>query len=87
MGFHLLNHCFVECIHVKFVKNNGGDKGLSRQVELNVLLEIVERVLIALYQDQVEALLSKEVSVYAASFGTCTIDYCSVCFVADISNL
>lgn len=58
MGFHLLNHCLVECVHIKFVKNNGGNEWLSGQIKLNILLQIVERVLITLDQNQVKALLS-----------------------------
>ena len=87
MGLHFLHDCFVERVHVELVEHNCRDKWLCRKIKLHVLLQIVQRMLVALNQHQVEALLSQVVSVNTASFGACAINNCSVSLVAHVSNL
>ena len=73
--FHLLHDSLIERVHVKFVEHNCCNQRLTCQVKLDILLQVIERVLVSFHKDQVEALLSQIVSVNAASLGARTVDY------------
>ena len=70
---HLLHHGFVESVHVELVEHNCRNDRLVSQVKLDILLQVVERVLIALDQDQVKAFLRQVVGIDAARLSACSV--------------
>ena len=76
MRLHLLHDSLIERVHIKFIEHNCRNQRLTCQVKLDILLQVIERVLVSFDEDQVEALLSQIVGVDSACFGSRTIDYC-----------
>eukprot|EP00354_Favella_ehrenbergii_P001614 CAMPEP_0170461272 /NCGR_PEP_ID=MMETSP0123-20130129/7249_1 /TAXON_ID=182087 /ORGANISM="Favella ehrenbergii, Strain Fehren 1" /LENGTH=195 /DNA_ID=CAMNT_0010726269 /DNA_START=430 /DNA_END=1018 /DNA_ORIENTATION=- len=70
----LAHNLLIESVHIEFLENDSRDESLVKEVELDVLLQVVETLLVALNQHEIEALLCEEVSEDASCFSPRAVD-------------
>ena len=74
MRLHLLHDSLIESVHVELVEDDSCDYRFTGEIELDILLQVIQRMLISFHQHEVETLLGQIVSVYTACFSASAVD-------------